>query len=201
MWERLNHDGKGTFSFPDGSRYEGEFSGGQFQGPGAFFWPDGSRYTGTWIHNCPWARCLHRADGQRFEGQWEQGGSTKREDQTQGRGGRTLRLKAEEEARLKAAEEEVQVKAEQEARIQAEKEDGKGKRHETKGLEEEARRKGGGRSLRLKARKGQAEGRRGRASQAEGRTRARIRRKRSTGKAKGPRRGGQRKAEEKNASG
>ena len=41
-----DYQGKGTLTWPDGSRYEGEFYDGHLQGEGTFTWPDGSSYKG-----------------------------------------------------------------------------------------------------------------------------------------------------------
>jgi len=124
--------GRGTFVWPDGSRYEGELYHGCLQGYGTFKWPDGSFYRGEWKNNLPHGRGVFKwADGNQFEGEWEEG-EPKTEATGQGAGIETLdkveeeaRLKAEEEARRKAAE-EARRKAEEEARLKAEEEASRG---------------------------------------------------------------------------
>ena len=38
--------GQGSFDFPDGAHYEGEFDQGQMHGQGTFNWPGGEQYVG-----------------------------------------------------------------------------------------------------------------------------------------------------------
>ncbi|MDD1633835.1 MAG: molecular chaperone Tir, partial [Methylococcaceae bacterium] len=45
-WAIEGYQGKGILTWPDGSRYEGEFYDGRLQGEGTFTWPDGSSYNG-----------------------------------------------------------------------------------------------------------------------------------------------------------
>ena len=45
--ENGQFEGKGTYTFPDGSRYEGEFKNGSFHGEGTLFLDNG-RYEATW---------------------------------------------------------------------------------------------------------------------------------------------------------
>lgn len=42
------YDGKGVLSYPDGGRYEGQWSNGKEQGQGVRTWKDGTRYEGEW---------------------------------------------------------------------------------------------------------------------------------------------------------
>ena len=54
MLEIGNNDeknGHGVETFPDGSKYDGNFVNGKNQGKGVFTWPDGSKYTGDFIQN------------------------------------------------------------------------------------------------------------------------------------------------------
>ena len=67
-------DGQGIYTWPDGRRYEGEFRGGQRQGQGTHSWPNGARYQGGWqagrqhgLGTYTWP------DGARYEGQWADG--------------------------------------------------------------------------------------------------------------------------------
>ena len=41
-------EGKGTYTFPTETRYEGEMLDGMFHGKGTLFFPNGSRYVATW---------------------------------------------------------------------------------------------------------------------------------------------------------
>ncbi|MEM1214553.1 MAG: caspase family protein [Bacteroidota bacterium] len=43
-------NGRGVYQFVDGSKYEGEFSGGRMHGKGIFTFYDGSKYIGNWQH-------------------------------------------------------------------------------------------------------------------------------------------------------
>ena len=40
--------GKGVFSWPDGTRYTGEYVKGKKQGWGVFLWANGKEFEGTW---------------------------------------------------------------------------------------------------------------------------------------------------------
>ena len=39
-------EGKGVMTWPDQSKYEGEFMDGKKHGKGIYFWADGSKYEG-----------------------------------------------------------------------------------------------------------------------------------------------------------
>lgn len=41
-------EGKGTYSFPTETKYQGEMLDGMFHGKGTLFFPNGSRYEATW---------------------------------------------------------------------------------------------------------------------------------------------------------
>jgi len=41
-------EGSGTFTWPDGRRYEGDYVDDKKEGHGVFFWPDGRKYEGGW---------------------------------------------------------------------------------------------------------------------------------------------------------
>jgi hypothetical protein len=41
--------GIGTYSYPSGARYEGEFRAGKANGQGALYFSNGNRYTGAWV--------------------------------------------------------------------------------------------------------------------------------------------------------
>ena len=44
-------DGRGTMTWPDGAKYEGEWKIGYACGSGAFFHADGDIYDGQWNNN------------------------------------------------------------------------------------------------------------------------------------------------------
>ena len=41
-------EGKGKYSFPTETKYEGEMKDGMFDGKGTLFFPNGSKYEATW---------------------------------------------------------------------------------------------------------------------------------------------------------
>ena len=66
--------GKGTYTFPDGARYEGDFDSGEFHGKGTYTNPDGSRYEGDWESDKPHGKgTMTFPDGARHEGAWIHG--------------------------------------------------------------------------------------------------------------------------------
>ena len=46
-------NGKGTYLFPSGAKYVGEFQNGEIHGIGVCFYTDGSKYSGQWVHRFP----------------------------------------------------------------------------------------------------------------------------------------------------
>ena len=40
----------GSFTWPDGSNYVGEYKNGHPHGFGTYIWPDGDKYTGFWVY-------------------------------------------------------------------------------------------------------------------------------------------------------
>jgi 1-phosphatidylinositol-4-phosphate 5-kinase len=63
--------GFGTYTWADGSRYEGDWDEGVRTGRGVYVWPSASRYEGEWL-----AGRMHgqgsftSPDGTRYEGGW-----------------------------------------------------------------------------------------------------------------------------------
>jgi hypothetical protein len=43
-------NGKGVFTWPDGRKYEGEYSNDKKQGYGEYTWADGRTYKGNWLN-------------------------------------------------------------------------------------------------------------------------------------------------------
>ena len=41
--------GYGTFTWPDGRKYVGDFIADKKEGQGTFTWPDGRKYEGGWV--------------------------------------------------------------------------------------------------------------------------------------------------------
>ena len=41
-------DGHGTYTYPDGEKYEGEFKDGKRNGHGTYNYPNGEEYVGDW---------------------------------------------------------------------------------------------------------------------------------------------------------
>ena len=41
-------EGKGTYTFPTDTKYEGELRDGMFHGKGTLHFPNGSKYEATW---------------------------------------------------------------------------------------------------------------------------------------------------------
>ena len=46
---RFRH-GHGVYTWPDGRKYEGEYSNDKKHGFGIYIWADGRRYEGNWEH-------------------------------------------------------------------------------------------------------------------------------------------------------
>ena len=67
-------DGTGTYAYPDGSIYEGQFLGGKPNGRGDFTYPDKERYVGNFKSGLPHGNgILHRPDGKQTVGAWREG--------------------------------------------------------------------------------------------------------------------------------
>ena len=67
-------NGKGTFAYPDGSRFEGNFRNGRPQGNGTFNYPNGEKYTGSFQNGVPHGKGqLAQSDGKTITGQWSEG--------------------------------------------------------------------------------------------------------------------------------
>lgn len=67
-------NGNGIFAYPDGSKYEGNFQNGKFEGQGIFWFSNGDKYTGAFKDNYPdgqGTRILK--SGQEETGLWRKG--------------------------------------------------------------------------------------------------------------------------------
>ena len=73
-WESGEFHGKGTYTFPDGRRYEGDFESNKFHGKGTMTFPDGARYEGNWESDKFHGKgTMTYPDGARYEGDFESG--------------------------------------------------------------------------------------------------------------------------------
>ena len=43
-------DGEGTFTWPDGRKYVGQYKNDKKEGYGEFEWSDGKKYKGNWLN-------------------------------------------------------------------------------------------------------------------------------------------------------
>ena len=67
-------DGTGTFLYPSGAKYIGEFENGEIHGIGVCYYTDGSKYQGEWLHRYPEGRGTKiYADGTKRTGKWSKG--------------------------------------------------------------------------------------------------------------------------------
>ncbi len=63
-----------SYTYPDGTRYDGEWEGGKRHGYGVWSRPDGTRYVGEWKDDKPHGEgTLTAPDGSMYSGQWENG--------------------------------------------------------------------------------------------------------------------------------
>lgn len=69
-------NGPGVFAYPDGSKYEGNFTNGKFEGHGAYYFSNGDKYVGQFKENYPdgqGARFPKDHPDQPETGEWKQG--------------------------------------------------------------------------------------------------------------------------------
>jgi hypothetical protein len=67
-------NGQGIFAYPDGSKYEGKFFNGKFDGSGTFFFSNGDKYTGNFKENYPHGHGTRLLkSGVEETGEWKQG--------------------------------------------------------------------------------------------------------------------------------
>lgn len=81
-WLQLNaqcisgdcRNGKGTYVYPSGAKYIGEFKNGEISGIGVCYYTDGSKYSGEWNARYPEGRGTKTyADGTKRTGRWIKG--------------------------------------------------------------------------------------------------------------------------------
>lgn len=67
-------NGRGIYAYADGSKYEGEFIGGDLNGMGSFFFADGDRYVGHFKDGFSHGQgTFHYANGETTSGEWREG--------------------------------------------------------------------------------------------------------------------------------
>lgn len=67
-------NGKGTYAYPDGSRYEGYFFNGKPDKNGTFFYPNGDKYRGEFQNGYPHGSgTMYHASGGKKSGRWYEG--------------------------------------------------------------------------------------------------------------------------------
>ena len=67
-------DGQGTYAFPDGSKYDGQFASGKIHGYGTFFYANGDKYVGGFKGNVAHGKgTIFHADGAQTTGDWNDG--------------------------------------------------------------------------------------------------------------------------------
>lgn len=65
-------EGRGSYTFPDGDRYDGEYRGGNEEGQGVMTWKD-AKYSGAWKDGKPHGFGVYTSGEESYEGQWIQG--------------------------------------------------------------------------------------------------------------------------------
>lgn len=67
--------GQGVFAYPDGSKFEGNFTNGKFDGLGTFFFSNGDKYVGNFKENYPDGQGTRFVKESNIEeaGEWKQG--------------------------------------------------------------------------------------------------------------------------------
>ena len=58
-----NRHGQGTYTYPDGRKYVGEYKDGKQHEQGTFTFPDGGKYVGGWRDNKPWNGTVYDKHG------------------------------------------------------------------------------------------------------------------------------------------
>ena len=67
-------NGKGTFVFPSGAKYTGQFRNGEIHGIGICYYSDGGKYQGEWRNRYPEGKGIRTySDGTKREGLWKKG--------------------------------------------------------------------------------------------------------------------------------
>jgi hypothetical protein len=67
-------NGKGTFIFPSGAKYTGDFKNGECHGIGVCYYTDGSKFSGEWRERYPEGKGTRTySDGTKRTGNWKKG--------------------------------------------------------------------------------------------------------------------------------
>jgi hypothetical protein len=68
-------NGEGSFAYPDGSKFEGQFANGKFDGNGTFYFANGDKYVGQFKENYPHGQGTRfvKESGAEETGEWKQG--------------------------------------------------------------------------------------------------------------------------------
>jgi len=66
-------EGKGTFVWPDGRKYEGEYANDKKEGYGIFTFKDGRVYEGEWFDGKQHGKGTYKKNNITREGMWENG--------------------------------------------------------------------------------------------------------------------------------
>ncbi|MEM8906395.1 MAG: caspase family protein, partial [Bacteroidota bacterium] len=73
-------NGRGTYVYPSGAKYVGDFSKGEIHGVGVCYYTDGSKYSGQWVQRYPEGMGTKTyADGTKRTGSWLKGQPTDEE--------------------------------------------------------------------------------------------------------------------------
>jgi uncharacterized caspase-like protein len=67
-------NGQGTYAFPDGSKYDGQFAAGKIHGYGTFYYANGDKYVGSFKVNVAHGKgTIFHADSTQTTGEWNEG--------------------------------------------------------------------------------------------------------------------------------
>lgn len=73
-WKADKQTGKAVLKIYDGSSYDGDYIDGNIQGEGIFKWVDGSTYSGQWYKGQQEGKGTYiAANGDSYEGEWKEG--------------------------------------------------------------------------------------------------------------------------------
>ena len=65
-------NGEGIYTFPDGTKYVGEFKDNKPNGQGTEIYPDGEKYEGEWKNGKKCGYGIYSIpDGGKYEGEWK----------------------------------------------------------------------------------------------------------------------------------
>ena len=67
-------NGQGTYIYPNGEKYRGDWKNGKYHGHGTFTYPDGIMYVGKWKNDKRHGKGTETfPDGKKYEGEWKDG--------------------------------------------------------------------------------------------------------------------------------